>query len=95
VSRKDLLKVTLGNPNAASIPVSLIMTRHPNIVTVTPDDTVAEAAKRMIRQQVDALPVVVHARGDGRLEPVGRITKTTITKLLVDAAQGELGGEGE
>lgn len=95
VSRKDLLKVSLGNPNAASMPVSLIMTRHPNVVTVSPEDTVAEAAKRMIRQQVDALPVTLNAGSDGRLEVVGRITKTTITKLLVDAAQGELGGEGE
>lgn len=95
VSRKDLLKVTLGNPNAASMPVSLIMTRHPNVVTVSPDDTVAEAAKLMIRHQVDALPVTTPAGSEGKLDVIGRITKTTMTKLLVDAAQGDVGGEVE
>ena len=34
VSRKDLLKVTLGNPTASSMPVSLIMTRRANVTTV-------------------------------------------------------------
>lgn len=91
VSRKDLLKVTLGNPNAAAMPVNLIMTRHPNVITVNPEDSVAEAAKLMIRHQVDALPVTM-AGAEGKLEVVGRITKTTMTKLLLDAAQGKLGG---
>jgi CBS domain-containing protein/DNA-binding CsgD family transcriptional regulator len=90
VSRKDLLKVTLGNPNAAMMPVSLIMTRYPNVITVNPDDSVANAARLMIRNQVDALPVTM-AGSDGKLEVVGRITKTTMTKLLLEAAQGELG----
>jgi CBS domain-containing protein len=91
VSRKDLLKVTLGNPAASSMPVSLIMTRQPNIVTAAPDDTVWEAARRMIRHEVDALPVVVPAarqHAPEALEVVGRITKTTMTRLLLELASG-------
>ena len=40
VSRKDLLKVTLGNSQASSVLLSMVMTRFPNITTVSPDDTV-------------------------------------------------------
>ncbi|WP_135550882.1 helix-turn-helix transcriptional regulator [Paenibacillus cymbidii] len=101
VSRKDLLKVTLGNPSAAAMPISLVMTRTPNVVTVVPEDSVLEAARKMIVHQVDSLPVIAPAsvatpatgrtgdRGASELpEVVGRISKTTITKLLLDYATG-------
>ncbi|MEF3307258.1 helix-turn-helix transcriptional regulator [Paenibacillus sp. GYB003] len=84
ISRKDLLKVTLGNPGASAMPVGLVMTRHPNVVTVSPDDTVLDAGRKMIHHQVDGLPVVVrHPDDPAKWEVVGRITKTTMTKLLV------------
>lgn len=88
VTRKDLLKVTLGQATANSMPVSLVMTRHPNIVTVNPDDSVLEAARKMIHHQVDGLPVVKGAADQEPDEVVGRITKTTMTKLLLDVALG-------
>lgn len=85
VSRKDLLKVTLGNPQAASVPLSMVMTRYPNIATVSPEDTVQEAMRKMIAHEVDGLPVVVNAKDEPHhLEVVGRITKTTIIRLLYD-----------
>lgn len=86
-SRKDLLKVTLGNPNAATIPVSLVMTRQANVVTVSPEDTVLEAARKIIARQIDSLPVVVPSDSDKPGEHwkvVGRITKTNIIKMLLD-----------
>ena len=85
VSRKDLLKVALGNAQAASILLGMVMTRYPNVVTVEPGDTVAEALRRMIVHQVDGLPVAqpLEPNSDDRqVEAVGRITKTTIVKLL-------------
>ncbi|MFD0695805.1 helix-turn-helix transcriptional regulator [Paenibacillus sp. GCM10027628] len=88
VSRKDLLKVTLGNAAATSMPISLVMTRHPNIITVSPDDSVLEAARKMIFHQVDSIPVVKHSVEQNLGEVVGRITKTTMTKLLLDVALG-------
>ncbi|QDP39932.1 helix-turn-helix transcriptional regulator [Radiobacillus deserti] len=85
ISRKDLLKVTLGNPNASTMPVHLVMTRQPNIVTVSPEDTVLEAARKMVHFQVDSLPVVKRDNHSNLLV-IGRITKTNMTQLLVDLA---------
>lgn len=88
VSLKDLLKVTLGNPNAASIPISMVMTRVPRIVTISPEDSVLEAARRMLHHHIGGLPVV-NAQSDGsRLEVVGRITKTNLTQAWVDLSSG-------
>lgn len=92
VSRKDLLKFTLGNQEASKTPVGLVMTRQPNIITVTPEDSVFEAARKMIKHQVDGLPVVKvqkeQEQGQGKVEVVGRITKTTMTQLLLDLTKG-------
>lgn len=84
VSLKDLLKVTLGNPNAAAIPISMVMTRVPRLVLVAPEDSVLEAAKKMLEHQVGGMPVVVSHGDRSRLEVVGRITKTIMTQALVD-----------
>ncbi|WP_186580635.1 helix-turn-helix transcriptional regulator [Aquibacillus kalidii] len=89
VSRKDLLKVTLGNANTTTIPVHLVMTRHPNIYTVLQDDPILEAARKMVQFEVDSLPVV---EPDNDQQPakqlvVGRITKTHLTKVLLEISQ--------
>lgn len=95
VSPKDLLKFTLGHPNAASLPIRMAMTRHAQLVTIGPDDTVLEAARKMMAHQVNSLPVVRPSRdGDGEggagrglgLEVIGRITKTNITQAMVELA---------
>ncbi|KQX46719.1 helix-turn-helix transcriptional regulator [Paenibacillus sp. Root444D2] len=86
VSRKDLLKVTLGNAGAPSMPISLVMTRHPNIVTVSPEDHVIDAARKMIHHQVDSLPVVSLDSEQDQYGVIGRITKTTMTKLMLELA---------
>ncbi|TFE28571.1 helix-turn-helix transcriptional regulator [Cohnella luojiensis] len=90
VSLKDLLKVTLGNPNAAAIPISMVMTRVPRLAFVSPEDSVLEAAKKMLDHQVGGMPVVqAHSQGErNRLEVVGRITKTNMTQSLVDLTSG-------
>lgn len=89
-SRKDLLRATLGKQNLTEIPISIIMTRMPNIVTCTMEETLLEAAKKLIDYQIDSLPVVrpVEVNGRTQYEVVGRVTKTTITKGFV-----ELGNE--
>lgn len=88
VSLKDLLKVTLGNSNAASIPISMVMTRLPRVVLVSPEDTVLEAAKKMLDHQVGGMPVVSPMGDRNRLEVVGRITKTNMTQVLVSLTTG-------
>jgi Predicted signal-transduction protein containing cAMP-binding and CBS domains len=92
VTPKDILKMTLGNPNAGAIPVSMVMTRYPNIVTVAPGDPVTEAIRKMIAHQVDCLPVI---DPDGGKEPevVGWIAKSNVIRLMADlTADGIIGG---
>jgi len=89
VTVKDLLKVAFGNPNASSIPVQMVMTRQPRVVTVTPEDMVLEAAAKMIEHQVSALPVVRSREGEDDHKPpelIGKISKTNVVQLLVDVA---------
>lgn len=90
VSRKDILKMTLGKPEIHRIPVSVMMTRMPNIVTTTLEETVFEAAKKIIDHEIDALPIINMVPGkDGKLKPevVGRFSKTNVTRILVDLGQ--------
>jgi DeoR family transcriptional regulator, catabolite repression regulator len=82
LSRKDLLRASLGKQDLTSLPVNIIMTRMPNITFCEKDDNVYEVAKILIAKQIDAVPVV-KKNGD-QLEVVGRFTKTNITKALVD-----------
>lgn len=89
VSRKDFLKTTLGHIDIFKVPVSVIMTRMPNIVTTTSEETVVEAARKIVEHEIDSMPIVktfIREMGEERLEVVGRITKTNITRLFLDLA---------
>lgn len=90
VSRKDLLRAALGKQNLEDIPISIIMTRMPNIVTCTLEEGLLEAARKLIHNQIDSLPVVRPILFNEKMayEVIGRVTKTTITKGFV-----ELGNE--
>ncbi|MCA0757404.1 helix-turn-helix transcriptional regulator [Paenibacillus sp. N4] len=93
VTPKDLLKITLGNPGSASIPVSMVMTRYPNIVTLMPDDSVMDAIRKMSLHQVDCLPVIVPREGQAAdPEVTGWVSKSNIIRLLAEiAVDRELG----
>jgi DeoR family transcriptional regulator, catabolite repression regulator len=85
ISRKDLLRASLGNKNLNDLPVSVIMTRMPNIITIEPEETLLEAAKKMIHNHIDSLPVVkVEDQLKNTYLLVGRITKTTITRAYLE-----------
>ncbi|SHE64637.1 CBS domain-containing protein [Seinonella peptonophila] len=86
LSRKDLLKAAMGNHELTAVPVSVVMTRMPNIVTCKLDDTLVHAAGQMMRHQVDSVPVVRIA-GDEEWEIIGRITKTTIARAFVELGE--------
>jgi CBS domain-containing protein len=91
LSRKDLLKTTLGGHDIHQLPVGVIMTRMPNVVYTTCEETVWSAAKKLIAHQVDALPVVrstTLADGSEGLEVMGRLSKTNITRLFVELGEG-------
>ncbi|MGI5901687.1 MAG: helix-turn-helix transcriptional regulator [Desulfitobacteriia bacterium] len=87
VSRKDILKASLGKLDLMSVPISVIMTRMPNIIMVTSDESVYDAAKKLVQHQIDTLPVVesyINEEGEELYEVVGRFTKTNVTALFVD-----------
>lgn len=86
VSRKDLLRAALGKQNLEDMPINIIMTRMPNIVTCTLEESLLEAAGKLIHNQIDSLPVVrpISFNGKAAYEVVGRVTKTTITKGFVE-----------
>ena len=93
ISRKDIMKASLGNSDLRQVPVGVIMTRMPNIYMTTPDEPVYSAAKKLVQHQVDSLPVVegyVDENGDECYEVVGRFTKTNVTKLFVEIADARL-----
>ena len=86
VSRKDLLKIVLGQADIHKIPINVIMTRMPNVVTVDIADSLWSAAKKLVDHEIDSLPVVKATFHNGRegLEVIGRVTKSTITKAFVE-----------
>jgi len=90
ISRKDLLKITMGGHDIHKLPVGVVMTRMPNVIVTTPEEPVWLAARKLISHEVDALPVVreaaVSSAGEG-LEVVGRLSKTNITRLFVEIGE--------
>ncbi len=89
VSRKDLLKNIMGGTDMNKVPVGMIMTRMPNIITVQDTDSALEAAIKIIEHEVDSLPVVEEIFVDDKkhLKITGKVSKTNITRLLVDLAR--------
>jgi len=91
ISRKDLLKTTLGGHDIHKLPVGVVMTRMPSVVYTTPGETVWLAARKLITREVDALPVVrkiTPPEGGEGLEVVGRLSKTNVTRLFVELGEG-------
>ncbi|EYE88127.1 hypothetical protein Q428_09610 [Fervidicella metallireducens AeB] len=92
VSRKDFLKIALGNTDIHKVPVGIIMTRMPNIITITDEDPAFEAAKKIIEHEVDSLPVVekeITEEGKEMFKITGKVSKTNITRLFVKIGAGK------
>ena len=65
-----------------SVKVSEVMTK--NVITVSPDTTVEEAAKIMIDKKVGCLPVV-----KDRNKLIGLITETDVLQYFIDEYQNK------
>ncbi|MFZ5633578.1 MAG: helix-turn-helix transcriptional regulator [Bacillota bacterium] len=90
ISRKDLLKITLGGHDIHRLPVGVIMTRMPNIIYIDQEESVWSAAKKLLDHEIDAMPVVRFRESqDGRkgLEVIGRLSKTNITRFFVEMGE--------
>lgn len=92
VSRKDLLKATIGNKNINEMPVGVVMTRMPNVIMTSPQESVLRASKKLISHQVDSLPVVevVQEEDQEKYKVLGRFSKTNITRLFVQLVDNKV-----
>lgn len=86
ISRKDLLKAAMGGKDLTTIPVGVIMTRMPKIIYCKEDDSIIEAAEKIIENEVDCLPVVTNIP-NGKIKALGRISKTNITRVLLEISK--------
>ena len=88
VSRKDLLRASMGQTDSHTMPISMIMTPVSKVITVEPTYTLVEAAQKMIDYEVDCLPVVVRedVENKKRLKVVGRVSKTTVAKVFLECS---------
>ncbi|MEI5992705.1 helix-turn-helix transcriptional regulator [Candidatus Enterococcus mansonii] len=82
LSRKDLLRAAISNPNSEKTPVAMIMSRMPNIVTITRDRTILEAGGLLIQHSIDTLPVV---ENDQPKKVIGKVTKTRMMAYFINA----------
>ena len=90
VSRKDFLRNAMGGMDLNKAPIGMIMTRMPNIIYVEAEDSVLTAAIKLIEHEIDSLPVVEEvATAEKNYKVVGRITKTTITRLFVELGKND------
>ncbi|MCM1990802.1 helix-turn-helix transcriptional regulator [Oceanirhabdus seepicola] len=87
VSRKDFLKTAMGGSDLHKIPLGIIMTRMPNIVYTTKEQSVYEAAKKIIEHEIDSLPVIDNSSDSDGFRVIGKISKTNITKILIDLCE--------
>ncbi|WP_040340548.1 helix-turn-helix transcriptional regulator [Fictibacillus macauensis] len=90
VSRKDLLRASMGQQDLNAMPINIIMTRMPNITFCLKEDYLFDVAQILIQKQIDGLPVVKKSEQDDGFEVIGRITKTNITKAFVELAKDEM-----
>nr|WP_191994838.1 CBS domain-containing protein [Lacticaseibacillus paracasei] len=80
ISRKDLLRASFTNRDT-TLPASIVMTRMPNVITVSADTSIIAASKLLLKHNVDSLPVVQNA---GDTHVIGKITKNRIFKYLIE-----------
>jgi len=82
ISRKDLLKASLGGGNPADIPVGVVMTRMPKIIYCKDDESLIVILRKIVDNEIDCLPVIEDTKKG--LKVVGRISKTNIVNCLYD-----------
>ncbi|GEK28413.1 CBS domain-containing protein [Furfurilactobacillus siliginis] len=81
ISRKDLLRASINNNDLEATPASMVMTRVPNIVTVTPDTSILHVGDLLLQHQVDSLPVV---SASDSWHVIGKITKNRLFQRFIE-----------
>lgn len=78
ISRKDLLKMSIGNSDLKKTPVSLAMTRMPNIVSVKKEEKFIDVLEKIVDNEIDSLPVI----DDKKV--IGRVSKTILLQTIIN-----------
>lgn len=87
VSRKDFIKIAIGNNDIHNMPVGMIMSRMPNIIYTLDTESAYDAVVKLITHEIDSIPVVEPYKNDEGKELfkiIGKVSKTNMTKLLYD-----------
>lgn len=86
VSRKDLLKVMMSDRSAEKLPVGIVMTRKPNIITAQETDSVIFATRQLVDHGIYSLPVVQEVQKEGKKiqKVVGRFSKSNIAEFFLE-----------
>lgn len=88
VTRSDLLKNSMGSLDLEKMPVGVVMTRLANTIYITPDETVLQAARKLLSHRISTMPVVRQKDKEDELELVGVISQRVITRLFVEIGEG-------
>ena len=90
VSRKDLLKAAMGREGLQKMPISMVMTSKSKMIYDEPGEEMLSVARKLIDYEIDCLPVVSvsETKGEKRFRLLGRISKTNITRLLLELGKG-------
>ena len=57
-SRKDLLRASMIGADIHTVPISVNMTRMPNVTYLEESELVIYAADQMIEKEIDSIPIV-------------------------------------
>lgn len=91
VSRKDLLKVTIGDSDIHQLPVSVVMSRMPNIIVTYPEESFYAATQKLVTYKIDTLPVVIEEKVNQEkgafeevyLKVIGSFSKMNMAKTVI------------
>ena len=62
------------------------MTRMPNILVTTPEESALKATEKLLSHEIDSLPVVAPME-NGELQILGRFSKTSVARIFTSLAE--------
>lgn len=88
ISRKDIIRSTVGEIDPYITPINLIMTRMPNIIYAKEEDSIYSCVKKLVDYQIDSIPVVEEVE-DKKYKIIGRFTKTNVANIFVGLGENK------
>jgi CBS domain-containing protein len=86
VTKKDLLKISINGKDLEKIPVSLVMTRMPNVIYLYSKSSIYDGIQKLNYHQIDNIPIVKNEEQNGQniLKVIGQFSKTTACNLFFE-----------